>query len=189
MTTSIDYNTVPSLIVPTATGVITVLLALNPNPDADAAQQNQAASAAVQVDFFNRGLKSQYEAALKDYNAQMLAGTLKVAPPLPLAPHTWIFEPAVNGGAPGLTQTGPLITSDIPIQTLNLGSLQQLTPGNAPQDVFAGIGLQLWKSNYYSANYGDTWPNGELSPPQAPDGQQYRRQYVPVGWGYWVKES
>jgi hypothetical protein len=184
---TVDYNTLETLTVPTATGTIEVPLALNPVPGADSAQQNQGASAAVRVDFLNRGLQSQYDSAVKDYNANLSSGTLKVAPPLPVAPHSWVFEPAVAGGAPGLTQTGALIVSSIPIQTLNLGGLQQLTPGNAPQGVFAGIGPQLWKSSYYSALYGDTWPDGELSPPQPPDGTQYTRKYAVVGWGYWVK--
>lgn len=176
------------LTVPTATGTIDVSLQLNPSPGAASAQQNQGAVAAVKVDLYNRALKENFDKARTDYNTTLLSGTVKVAPPEPLAPHSWVWEPAVDGGAPGLTQTGPLIVSDVPLQTLNLGSLQQLTPGNAPQGVFAGIGRQLWDSNFYNANYGDTWPNGELSPPQAPDGQQYVRSYVVVGWGYWIKQ-
>lgn len=184
----VDYNSIPVLTVPSASGPVDIPLQLSTGTGAADAQANQAASAAVRTDFLNRGLQSQYDSAINDYNANMLSGTLKVAPPLPVAPHSWVYEPAIAGGAPGLSQTGPLLTTTIPIQHLNLGSLEQLTPGNAPKGVFAGIGHQLWASSYYDANYGDTWPDGELSPPQPPNGQQYVRKYAVVGWGWWVKQ-
>jgi hypothetical protein len=124
------------------------------------AQQSILASSTYQVAFLNADLQKRYDMAVTDYNANMQSGTSKVAPRIPVAPLAWQLAPADANGFV-FYQYGPgVITSSIPLATVNLGTLKP--PVSAPNTI--DICAETSSKGWFQACDDDTVPSGLTVP-------------------------
>ncbi len=164
-----------------------------PTPDPTSLGAAQAAalrSSTAEVAFLNADLKARYLSAFADYTTNMTSGEFipedRRVPPKP--PYAWeLAPPDANGMVWYQIGTTP-VTDQPPTPSYNAGN----APPNAVPNMML-IGNREGNTKWFQALPGDTFPNGQVTPPSATSAEGVKGPFekfgAVAGYGWYLQVS